>query len=122
MKFKRRYFVKTIPVAALGAAYACNSPKGEDTATVQKQESFRVANPNDDNLSAHDHVHCGAIYMNWSNKLGGMQIKVLRSKGSNTTTELVGRINDQTALSSILNTLYNHHFSIISVKKLKEKS
>ena len=59
MKFKRRDFVKTIPIAALGAAYACNSPKGvEDTATVQKQESFSVANPNKDNLDAHDHVHC----------------------------------------------------------------
>ena len=63
----------------------------------------------------------GAIYENWSHKLGGLQINILRSKGSNVTTELVGRINDQTALSSILNTLYYHHFSIISVKMLKDK-
>ena len=63
----------------------------------------------------------GAIYKNWSEKLGGMQINVLRSIRSGTTTELVGRINDQTALSSVLNTLYEHHFSIISVNMLSEK-
>ena len=59
MKFKRRDFVKTIPIAALGAAYACSPLSGEDdTASVQKQESFSVANPKKDNLSSHDHVHC----------------------------------------------------------------
>ena len=63
----------------------------------------------------------GSIYRNWSEKLGGMQINVLRSKGTDTTTELIGRINDQTALSSILNTLYEHHFPIISVKMLTDK-
>lgn len=62
----------------------------------------------------------GSIYRNWSEKLGGMQINVLRSKGSDTTTELIGRINDQTALSSILKTLYEHHYSIISVKMLND--
>ena len=62
----------------------------------------------------------GSIYKNWSEKLGGMQINVLRSKGSDTSTELIGRINDQTALSSILKTLYEHHYSIISVKMLND--
>ena len=57
---KRRDVLKTIPLATLGAAYACNSPVSvEDTSTsVPKPESFSVANPNSDNLSAHDHVHC----------------------------------------------------------------
>jgi hypothetical protein len=34
----------------------------------------------------------GAIYENWSHKLGGLQINILQSKESNVTTELVGRI------------------------------
>ena len=62
----------------------------------------------------------GSIFKNWSEKLGGMQINVLQSKGSDTTSELIGRINDQTALSSILKTLYEHRFSIISVKMIND--
>ena len=57
---KRRDVLKTIPLATLGVAYACNSPISVEDASssVQKPENFSVANPNSDNLSAHDHVHC----------------------------------------------------------------
>jgi hypothetical protein len=49
-----------------------------------------------------------------------MQITVLKSKDSNPNTVLIGRINDQTALSGVLNTLYENHLSILSVKMLDD--
>ena len=59
MKFKRRDFVKTIPIAALGAAYACSRPETMEVASsFKKPESFRVANPSQKNPGAHDHIHC----------------------------------------------------------------
>jgi hypothetical protein len=64
-------------------------------------------------------VH-GVINENWSERLGGMQITVLKSKDSNPNTVLIGRINDQTALSGVLNTLYENHLSILSVKMLDD--
>jgi uncharacterized DUF497 family protein len=63
----------------------------------------------------------GVINENWSEKLGGMQITVLQSKDTNPSTVLIGRINDQSALSGVLNTLYENHVSIISVKKLEDE-
>jgi uncharacterized DUF497 family protein len=63
----------------------------------------------------------GEISKNWSDKLGGMQINVVRSKHSEPISILVGRINDQAALSGVLNTLYENHVSIISVKKLDDE-
>ena len=63
----------------------------------------------------------GAINESWSERLGGMQINVERSKSSEPVTILIGQINDQTALSGVLNTLYENHLSIISVNMLNEK-
>jgi len=63
----------------------------------------------------------GAINESWSERLGGMQINVERSKSSEPVTILIGQINDQTALSGVLNTLYENHLSIISVNMLDEK-
>lgn len=63
----------------------------------------------------------GAINESWSERLGGMQINVERSKSSNPVTILIGKINDQAALSGVLNTLYENHLSIISVNMLDEK-
>jgi uncharacterized DUF497 family protein len=63
----------------------------------------------------------GAINESWSERLGGMQINVEQSKSSNPVTILIGKINDQAALSGVLNTLYENHLSIISVNMLDEK-
>lgn len=62
----------------------------------------------------------GAINKNWSDRLGGMQITVLKLEDSKQCTILIGRINDQMALSGVLNTLYENHLSILSVKMLDE--
>jgi hypothetical protein len=62
----------------------------------------------------------GVINENWSERLGGMQITVLKSKDANPSSLLIGRINDQTTLSGVLNTLYENHLSILSVKMLDD--
>ena len=61
----------------------------------------------------------GEIGDDWSNHLGGMQITVERKKGAKSITMITGRIKDQSALSGILNTLYELHLPVISVKALE---
>jgi hypothetical protein len=60
----------------------------------------------------------GEVDGNLSVRLGGLKIKVDRSKDKEPVTVLVGLINDQAALSGILNTLYDFQFPIISVTML----
>lgn len=60
----------------------------------------------------------GELNENWSDKLAGMQVSVIRTQGNNAVSELVGQIKDQSALSGVLNTLYENHFTIISVNML----
>jgi len=62
----------------------------------------------------------GDISKNWSDKMGGMQINIERSSNLEPVSALVGQINDQSALSGILNTLYEYHLTILSVKMLEE--
>ena len=62
----------------------------------------------------------GEMDENWSDRLGGMQISVTREKDNQPQTELIGKINDQAALSGVLNTLYDFQFTIISLNILKE--
>ena len=56
----------------------------------------------------------------WSERLGGMQINVLRSGAKEPVSVLVGQVNDQAALSGMLNTLYESHCTIISVNMLED--
>ena len=62
----------------------------------------------------------GELDKKWSSRLGDMQIKVIKSQGSKTLSELVGSVTDQAALSGILNSLNDLHLVILSVKILKE--
>ena len=64
----------------------------------------------------------GRLNKNWSEKLGGMQINETRSKEKSMVSVLVGQINDQSALSGILNMLYESHLTILSVNMLKDKN
>jgi len=52
--------------------------------------------------------------------MGGMQINVERSRDTDPISILIGKVNDQAALSEVLNTLYESHLTIISVNMLKE--
>ena len=62
----------------------------------------------------------GILDNSLSDKLGGMQITVGNKNDINPTSLLVGRILDQSALSGILNTLYEHRIAIISVRMQKD--
>lgn len=61
----------------------------------------------------------GDLNVSWSERLGGLQINIEKSKDRDPVSVLIGQINDQSALSGILNTLYENHLTIISVNMLK---
>ena len=60
----------------------------------------------------------GVLKESWSERLQGMQINVERNRDEKPESILVGQINDQAALSGVLNTLYEFHMTIISVQIL----
>jgi hypothetical protein len=47
----------------------------------------------------------GDLSESWSERLGGLQINVERSQNKEPVSILIGQINDQSALSEVLNTL-----------------
>ena len=61
----------------------------------------------------------GDLNVSWSERLGGLQISVERSGDKEPVSVLIGQMNDQSALSGVLNTLYENHLTIISVNMLK---
>lgn len=63
----------------------------------------------------------GEIKESLSERLQGMEINIQRSDEAKTVSILTGRINDQSALSGILNTLYDNHFTLISINTIDEK-
>jgi hypothetical protein len=56
----------------------------------------------------------GTIDPSWSSRLAGMNISERRSENGEIETVLVGRLADQTALSSVLNRLYELHLPVVS--------
>ena len=56
----------------------------------------------------------GAIDPSWASRLMGMNISERQSDDGEVNTILVGRLADQTALSSVLNTLQELHLPVIS--------
>jgi hypothetical protein len=62
----------------------------------------------------------GDLSKSWSEKLGGLQITVDRPKNGQVISVLIGQISDQSALSGILNTLYDHHLTILSLNLLND--
>jgi hypothetical protein len=62
----------------------------------------------------------GDLSESYSGRLGGMQITIDRNVAKEPVSILIGQINDQAALSGILNTLYELHLSIMSVNILKD--
>ena len=68
---KRRDFVKTLPAAAIVSAAACSpagdavtvdtpapAPAPDPRASNESPKGFSVQNPNLDDLSVHDTIHC----------------------------------------------------------------
>jgi hypothetical protein len=62
----------------------------------------------------------GKLGDEWSGRLGGMQITQEEKKGAKTISTLTGRIIDQSALSGVLNTLYELHLPVLSVNILED--
>ena len=56
----------------------------------------------------------GTIDPSWTSRLAGMNISERRSDNGEIETVLVGRLADQTALSSVLNRLYELHLPVVS--------
>ena len=58
----------------------------------------------------------GHIDDSWSGRLGGMLITRAFTSEKQPMTILIGHLNDQAALSSVLNALYSLHMSVFSVE------
>jgi hypothetical protein len=61
----------------------------------------------------------GTLQERSSDRLGGMQITTSRKQEQNPVSILTGRVNDQAALSGILNSLYEMHLLVLSVEILR---
>jgi hypothetical protein len=57
----------------------------------------------------------GVLSSDWSERLGGMRIVVVRG-GRHTITELVGELADQAALHGVLATLYELGLPLLTVE------
>ena len=60
----------------------------------------------------------GELNTDWSDRLQRMQVTIDRKSGSKPISTLIGRMSDQAALSGVLNSLYELHLSVLSVKIL----
>ena len=61
----------------------------------------------------------GELQNEWSDRLKGMQIIINQEKDKKPVSVLTGQMSDQTDLSGVLNTLYELHLTVLSVKMLK---
>ncbi len=63
----------------------------------------------------------GCISKSWCDRLGGMEIFLSPKGTSNEETILQGKVTDQAELSGILNSLYELHHPLLSVRYLGSK-
>ncbi len=63
----------------------------------------------------------GEVDPRWAEELWEMQITASRSAQGEPESVLVGRLADQSALTGVLQALYERHFSLISVLCLDER-
>ena len=62
----------------------------------------------------------GRIDPGWSDRLEGMTICQTMGEAALPVTTLEGELNDQAALAGVLNTLYELHLTVLSVKRLND--
>jgi hypothetical protein len=60
----------------------------------------------------------GSLGHSWSDRLAGMHITAGSDENGAPTTDLIGHLRDQAQLSGVLNSLYELHLPILSVKWL----
>lgn len=63
----------------------------------------------------------GTLPAHWRDRVGGMEIIDTSEGNYQRQVTLVGPIQDQAALRGVLETLYNLHMPILSVKRLKDQ-
>ena len=61
----------------------------------------------------------GTLEPSWAGRLGSLSISERRTENGEIDTILVGRLPDQAALSSILNTLYELNLPVVSAECLE---
>jgi hypothetical protein len=76
-----------------------------DTLTMQGPAIYRI-------------IVRGALDPDWSGRMAGMSITERRTGGNEIETVLVGRLADQTALSGVLNALYELHLPVVAAECL----
>ena len=62
----------------------------------------------------------GHLDNSWSDRLGGMVITRAFTADKQPMTILIGHLEDQAALSSIMNAIYGLHLSVFSVELIDE--
>jgi hypothetical protein len=60
----------------------------------------------------------GLLNDSWSDRLEGMTISAIENPDGGSETMLMGRLADQAALSGVLNSLYELHMPVLSMKCL----
>jgi hypothetical protein len=65
-------------------------------------------------------VVMGTIDEKWSDRIWGLQLSKTKDLDGKPTTTIIGKIQDQTALSGILTKIYEMHLTVISVNMLVE--
>ena len=60
----------------------------------------------------------GRIDPTWSDRLEGMTLCQATAEAGSSLTTLEGELGDQAALAGVLNTIYELHLPVISVKRL----
>ena len=63
----------------------------------------------------------GHLDDSWSDRLGGMVVTRAFTENKQPMTILIGHLNDQAALSGVLNAVYEQHLPVISVEHLDER-
>jgi len=87
-----------------------------NTKSQQKNADFGFSKP-----AKYEIKVLGEITELMASRLGGLSISVSRSSGEKAVSELKGTVKDQASLAGILNTLYDWHLPVISVKKISDK-
>ena len=72
-----------------------------------------------DRPAAYQIIVQGRIDPTWSDRLEGITISQSKVEQSPPVTTLQGELSDQAALAGVLNTLYELHLTVISVRRLE---
>jgi hypothetical protein len=64
----------------------------------------------------------GALDEEWSDRLGGMSVRVDRSDTDRPVTTLTGRLPDQAALTGVIEAVCQLHLRVLEVRCLDEQT